>query len=239
MRTLKSKTIINTMRLYVKHCPEACPERRAILEEHLADRGFTDVKWITKYPVDHPFIQWLHKRLGQHLSPECISGLVKNLEACQDLADDPTLDGAMFCDDDAVFIKDWADKIVIPAGIPFVNMSIGVNFHLLPTGGLRHIQNNGGCEVIWMSKQFAQMVVNNTDGRSGIDHVYFGLIRHIGADLVCSPIAQQTSLLQPRKGSLPNISKYQPDDPWHVFVNKFKPTGLVYSDLWYESGIVR
>lgn len=227
------------MRLYVKHCPKACPERRPVLEAHLKDRGFTDVKWITGYPVTHPFVQWLHTRLGQYLSPSCISGLVKNLESCKALVDDPTVDSALFCDDDAVFIKDWESNIQIPQGIPFVNMSVGVNFHILPDGQLSQLNNNGGCEVIWMTKDFARVVLENVDGRSGIDHVYFALLRALGLPLLCSPIAQQTSILSPNKTSLENSEKYQPAESWNDFVSNFKPTGLNYLVLWNESGYTR
>lgn len=227
------------MRLYVKHCPISCPERRPVLEKHLKDRGFTDVVWITKYPVNHPFVQWLHKRLGQYLSPSCISGLVKNLESCKALVDDPNIDSAMFCDDDAVFIKDWEKKMQVPQGIPFVNMSVGINFDILPDGRLRQLGNNGGCEVVWMTKDFARIIIDNVDARSGIDHVMFGLVRTIGCPLICSPIAQQTSVLEPRKSSLENSDKYQPVESWNVFVNNFKPTRLKYLDLWNESGYTR
>jgi hypothetical protein len=227
------------MKLYVKHCPLACPERRPVLEQHLKDRGFTDVTWITGYPVNHPFVQWLHVRLGKYLSPSCISGLVKNLESCKALVDDPSVESALFCDDDAVFIKDWASKMHIPEGIPFVNVSVGVQFHVMPNGNIQQINNNGGCEVIWMTKDFARFVIQNVDARSGIDHVYFAIVRFLGFPLLCSPIAQQTSLLEPKKSSLEHGEKYQPPESWFDFVSNFKPTGLDYIQLWNESGIAR
>jgi hypothetical protein len=73
------------MRVYVKHCPNSCPQRRKLIEDHLTSRGFTDVKWITDYPRNHPFVVWLHRRLGKELSSSNISGVVKQLEACKDL----------------------------------------------------------------------------------------------------------------------------------------------------------
>ena len=222
------------MRLYVKHCPVSCPERRQVLEEHLASRGFTDVRWITGYPVSHPFVQWLHSRLDKELSISCISGLVKQLEASKDFLEDPTVDSALFCDDDAVFIKDWKEKMQLPEGVPFVNMSVGVNFDIFPDGRLRQMGNNGGCEVVWMNKDFARMVLENVDARSGIDHVYFALIRSMGYPLLCSPIAQQTSLLEPKSSSLSPSNTKQ---TWLEYINNFKRTGLVYSELWKESGL--
>ena len=227
------------MRLYVKHCPIACPDRRRVLEEYLTARGFTDVKWVTKYPVSHPFVQWLHARLGKHLSPSCISGLVKHLEACLDLVNDPTVDSAILCDDDVVFLKDWKEKLQIPQGAPFVNVSVGVNYQVYPDGQLRQLNNNGGCEAVWMTKEFARVVLRNVDARAGIDHVYFALVRALGFPLLCSPIAQQTSSLEPRKSSLEISEKYQPPRPWYEYVSDFKPTRLDYVSLWNESQIPR
>ena len=227
------------MRLYVKHCPLACPQRRPLAEKHLKDRGFTDVKWITCYPVDHPFVQWLHVRLGEYTSPPAISGLIKNLEAFKDLAEDPTISSAMFCDDDAVFIKDWKTKMDLPDGIPFVNLSVGVNFEILPDGKLRQLQNNGGCEVFWASRDFARFVTRNVDARFGLDHVFFAMMHFFRFPVLCSPIAQQTSILEPRPPSIETASKYTPTETWDSYVVNFKPTGLDYTQLWNESGIAR
>jgi hypothetical protein len=206
------------------------------MERHLASRGFTDVRWITEYPVSHPFVVWLHEKLGKELSISCISGLVKNLEACKDLLDDPNVESALMCDDDVVFVKDWKEKMQIPEGIPFVNTSVGINFSMLPDGKLRQINNNGGCEVIWMNKEFAKTVLDNVDGRAGIDHVYFALLREMRFPLICSPIAQQTSLLCPKSSSLTPSNTRQ---TWMEYLNNFKKTGLVYSDLWKQSNISR
>lgn len=224
------------MRLYVKHCPLACPERKTLLEHHLKDRGFIDVVWVTGYSTSHPFVQWLHKRLGKHINLAGISGLVKSLESLQMFVDDPTVNSAMFCDDDVVFIKDWKEKLKLPEGLPFINASVGVNFYILPDGRLRELNNNGGCEVAWMTKDFARFVLNNVDARSGLDHVFFAMMILLGFPLICSPVAQQTSILLPKK---PSIEECEPAEKWFEFIKNFKPTGLNYLALWNESGYSR
>ena len=225
------------MRLYVKHCPLTCADRRPILEQHLKERGFTDVKWITGYPADHPFVEWLYLRLGKYCNPYLISGIVKNFVALEDLVNDPTIDSALFCDDDVVFIKDWEEKMKIPKGFPFVNLSVGVNYNILPDGQLRQLQNNGGCEFVWLSKDFARFILQNVDSRETIDHVIFAMVRFLGFPLLCSPVAQQTSLLDPKKSSLDHKSKNTGN--YVDYVINFKPTGLDYTELWNESGITR
>jgi hypothetical protein len=159
---------------------------------------------------------------------------VKNLEACKHLIEDPTIDSAFICDDDAVFIKDWKEKMQLPQGIPFINMSVGTNFHILPDGKLRQLSNNGGCEVLWLNKEFARVVLDNVDGRAGMDHVFFALIRDMGYPLLCSPVAQQTSILVPNTSIISNDTSCSPKQTWIEYINNFKRTGLVYSELWNE-----
>jgi hypothetical protein len=219
-------------RLYICHCPVVCGHRRSVLEEHLNKRGFDDVRWITDYSVDHPFVKWLHKRLGGTTRIAHISGLVKNLEMFLDVVNDTT-DETQFwqCNDDVVFIKNW--DVDIPKNLEYVNLSVGVSFHILPDGTPRIIGNNGGAEVFSFSRKFARLVLDNVDTRQTIDIILHGLLLHISHPLVCIPIAQQTSLLEPENSTL----KYDETLPaWIPFVESFKPTGIKYEDLRNESG---
>ena len=219
------------MRLYVKHCPVSAPERHIFLEEHLKSRGFTDVVWITGYSKTHPFVMWLHNRLGNQLNLPAVSGLVKHYESLEHFVRDPTINEAIFCDDDAVFIKEWKDKLQIPIGIPFLNICVGTNFEILPDGKLRNLRNNGGCEAAWMTKDFARILLQNVDGRSASDQVTFGILISLDLPLLCSPVAQQTSILNPKTSTL-NLTQTN----WREFLTNFKRTGLVYSELWKEYG---
>jgi hypothetical protein len=228
-------------RIYVAHCPSYCPERRPVLEENLKSRGFKDVVWVTGYPANHPFVQWLQKRLGGHLTYGGISGLVKHLEAMRMFINDPTApDGAIFCDDDSLFVKNWEEAIrQIPPNFPYVNLSVGVNFHFLPDAKPRQIlYNNGGCDAMWKSKEFCRYVLDNIDARAGMDHVYFGMMNYLGHPTVCIPITQQTSLIT-GKAATPHDNDFVKYQEWDYFVRNFKPTGVSYEALWNESGIAR
>jgi|LakMenE01Jun11ns_1017448.scaffolds.fasta_scaffold9959611_16 hypothetical protein len=228
-------------RIYVIHCPAYCPERRPIIENNLISRGFKDIVWVTGYPASHPFVKWLQKRLGGHLNYGSISGLVKHLEAMRMFIDDPNSpDGAIFCDDDSLFVKNWQEAIdKIPPNFPYINLSVGVNFHFLPDAIPREITfNNGGCDTMWKSKEFCRYVLQNIDARAGMDHVYFGMMRHLGLKTICIPVAQQTSLLT-GKASTSYDNDFTPFQHWHIFVNNFKPTGVCYEELWNESGLTR
>ena len=219
-------------RLYICHCPIACGDRRPILEEHLKKRGFDDVRWITDYSVDHPFVKWMHKRLGETTRLAHISGLVKNLEMFLDVARDTTSETQFWqCNDDVVFIKNW--DVVIPKELEYVNLSVGVNFHISPDARPQYIGNNGGAEVFSFTRNFARRVLDNVDTRQTIDIIIHGLLSHLRHPLVCIPIAHQTSLLEPKQSTL---MVDQTLAPWVHFVQNFKPTGIKYEDLRNESG---
>jgi hypothetical protein len=73
-------------------------------------------------------------------------------------------------------------------------------------------------------------MLDNIDTRQTFDIVIHGLLRH---PLVCIPVAQQTSLLEPKQSTLVVDQTLM---PWVEFVQKFKPTGIKYEDLRNESG---
>jgi hypothetical protein len=221
-------------RLYICHCPIKCGDRRPILEDHLKKRGFTDIRWITDYSVDHPFVIWLHKRLGETTRLSHISGLVKNLEMFLDVVRDTSSETQFWqCNDDVVFIKDW-DQYHVPKNLEYVNLSVGVNFYIIPNGKLRTIGNNGGAEVFSFTKKFARLVLDNVDTRQTIDIIIHGLLHHMGHPVVCMPIAHQTSLLEPKNST---ILFDETLEPWIPFVENFKPTGIKYENLRNESDL--
>jgi hypothetical protein len=219
-------------KLYILHCPVSCGHRRPVLEEHLKERGFTDVEWVTEYAADHPYVKWLHKRLGCKGSPAHISGFVKAMEMFRLVARDKGPDKWFWKgDDDIVFIKNW--NVPIPDNLMYVNMSVGVNFHVIPDAKPHYIGNNGGAEVFCFTREFARLVLDNIDTRQTGDIVIHGLLLKIGHPLVCIPVAQQTSLLEPKNSTL-NFDETL--TPWVQFVQNFKATGVRYEDLRNESG---
>ena len=219
-------------KLFILHCPVSCGHRRAGLEKHLKDRGFTDVEWIVDYSTEHPYVQWLHERLGKKVSLAHISGLVKGLEMFRKVTKD-TSDTKWFWkgDDDIRFIKNW--NIVPDERLMYVNLSVGVNFSILPDGKPRIIGNNGGAEVYCFTREFAQLILDNVDIRQSGDIIIHALLNHIGHPLMCVPVAHQTSLLEPKTSTLVVDNNLV---PWIEFVKHFKPTGVRYEDLRNESG---
>lgn len=220
-------------KLYVLHCPVSCGHRRSRLESHLEKRGFDDVEWVTDYSVDHPYVKWLYTKLGEKTSLAHISGIVKCYEMFLSVVrDKSSVKWFWKGDDDIAFIKNW--NVPLPENLIYVNMSVGVNFHILPDAKPQYIGNNGGAEVFCFTREFAQLMLDNVDTRQTFDIVIHALLRHVGHPLVCIPVAHQTSLLEPKTSSLTGIDPTL--TPWVEYVQNFKPTGVRYEDLRNESG---
>ncbi len=217
--------------MYVKHCPVTCGHRREPLEKHFSERGIHDVTWITGFPADDPYVQWFQKRLDIKSGVRFTSGLVKTYESLKMFVESGK-PSAIFVDDDVVFIKNW-DKYPLPP-LPFVNLSVGVNFSIIPDGNLRGIGNNGGCEAVYMTREFAQLLLDNVDARQTIDIVIHAMVNYSGFPLACVPVAQQTSLLEPATSSFIGDTSREELTHWINFVNDFKPTGVRYEDLYNE-----
>jgi len=214
-------------KLFISHSSLHCSHRRPILEKHLSERGFTDVEWCTDYDGDHPYVKWIHRELGETCSIAHMSGLVKMYEVFRRVVHDTT-DTKWFWkgDDDIIFIRHW--NVKIPDDLWYVNLSVGVNFHILPDAKPQYIGNNGGSEVFCFTREFAQLFLDNVDVRQSVDIVFHALLNHVKHPLICIPIAQQTSLLDTKSSTLVVNNKLQ---DWKEYINQFKPTGLKYEDL--------
>ncbi|BAT22057.1 hypothetical protein AR679_gp031 [Yellowstone lake phycodnavirus 1] len=226
------------MRLYIKHCPFSCSDRRPVLEKHLEERGFTDVTWFTKYSKNNNFVEWLHEKFNKCFSVESISGLVKFYECIQMFIEDETAgDRAVFCDDDVVFIDGAKDAINSVVNYPFINLSMGICFQIYPTKTIIENDkwNNGGAEAVMISREYCKFLIDNFDMRAGMDHVLAAPLFHSGLRLYMMPIAQQTSLLT----KVANFNDPISTEIWIDFILNYKPTGIKYLDLWKESGLPR
>lgn len=204
------------------------PERRKRLETHLADVGIQDVQWVTDFPKDHPFVEWIHDFHAENVSHGALSGFVKLCEILE-MGLKTGDSHFMISDDDVVFIKDWK-KHLDNLNLGFINIiALGVNFHVLPDGLTKFTGNVGGMECIIVSKEFATFFLNNIDFKQAADIVISAMMVHHNVPLVITPICQQTSFLE-NKSSLDHSStKYEKD--WTTFVSTYRPTGLSYQQM--------
>jgi hypothetical protein len=216
------------MKFYVKHCPITCGPRRAKLEEHFKKRGVTDVEWFTDFPKDDPYVVWFHNRLEIKSGIAFTSGAIKTYEMFRNFVESGEK-AAFFADDDIVLIKNW-ESIKIP-DLPFVNMSVGVNFDMLPDGIPRKIINNGGCELMYVTRAFAYFILDHVDLRQTFDIVLFKFLQYSKFQATCVPIAQQTSLLEKSTSALGESGI---SSEWANYMKECRPSGVKYEKIRSE-----
>lgn len=188
--------------IFVKHCPALCPDRKEFLSSHLEERvkDIKDIRWIEDYNWDHPFVQWLNIKLNLPYGPKLTSNFVKTLIMFKQMVDE-NIETAILVDDDVTFHRDWKeffeeipDEVAINT---YINLSTSPFFNLKPVKGqVYQLPNNGGCEAIWITRGFAQGILENLNMEEAIDIVYHGYLLGQRKPLLNVPICHQTSDLE-------------------------------------------
>ncbi len=181
------------MKHFVIHDPRLV-ERRTFLEKHLAERGVTDVQWITGFNSDSKLVKWLHQRTDTPMALGYLSCTVKHYRALEKIIEQ-NLEGAVILEDDVVLHKDYSKFVPIP-GLKFIKLGIGVNWTLNP--GLEPVLTpNYGCsEAQYVTRDMAQYILNNLHFGHCVDIVYWAILNHVQHPLVTVPLAHQTSILE-------------------------------------------
>jgi hypothetical protein len=187
--------------IFVKHCPNLAPERKVFLEEHLKERvPIKDVRWIEDYNHDHLFVQWLNAKLNLPYGPKLTSNFVKNLIIFKQMIDE-NIECALSIDDDVTFHEDWVYYFEsIPDLVEknnFINMGTSPFFNLKPqVGEVYQLPNNGGCECMWISNDFAKGILTDLNMEEAIDIVFHGFMMSQKKPILNVPLCHQTSDLE-------------------------------------------
>jgi hypothetical protein len=209
---------------FIKHCPNLAPERKVFLEEHLKERvHIQDVRWIEDYNHDHPFVQWLNVKLNLPYGPKLTSNFVKTIIMMKQMVDEK-IECAIQMDDDVVFYRDW-EKILnsIPDEVEqngFINMGTSPFFNLQPKlGQVYQLPNNGGCEVTWISLDFALSFLTNLNMEEAPDIVLHGMLNSAKKPILNIPIAHQTSNIE-RMSTVDHDTRKHSN--WAAYVQNYK-----------------
>lgn len=187
--------------LFVKHCPNLAPERKLFLEEHLKERvPIKDIRWIEDYNHDDMFVQWLNAKLKLPYGPKLTSNFVKNLIIFKQMVDE-NIKCALSVDDDVTFHEDWLYYFEsIPDEVEknnFINLGTSPFFDLKPQlEKVYQLPNNGGCECMWISQDFARGLITNLNMEEAIDIVFHGYMLAQRKPILNMPLCHQTSDLE-------------------------------------------
>jgi hypothetical protein len=221
--------------VFVLHCPKLNPERKEFLEKHLQERvPIRDVRWCEDYNHDHLFVEWLRHTQKLPYGHKITSGLVKFLDIFKTMVDED-ISSSIILNDDAMFHRDWLrifDSITLPESLLFVNLGTALFIpDLVPQMEKCYvIHNNGGCEGVYVTKQFAKLFLENLNMNYTIDIMFHGFLMSIGHPLLCIPVCYQTSIIE-KNTSLDHDSRT--DGPhWQKFVQGYgQTTKLDYFEL--------
>jgi len=187
--------------LFVKHCPNLSPERKVFLLEHLKERvPIEDIRWFEDYNHDHPFVEWVNKKLKLPYGVKLTSNLVKTLFMFKQMIDE-RIESALFIDDDVVFHKDWVEILEsIPDEVEkngFINLGTSHFYNLKPEkGNVYSLPNNGGCEGSWFSLECVITFMSNLNIDQAIDIIWHGFMMAQGKPILNIPICHQTSQIE-------------------------------------------
>ena len=210
--------------IFIKHCPNISPERKLFLHDHLKDRLNNKLKinWVEDYNHDHQFVEFIQYKLKPPYGNKLISNLVKTLYMLETIVKED-IESAFIIDDDVVFHKDWKEileSIDLPTNILFLNLGTSTFVkNLKPAPGrVYQIQNNGGCEGIYVTKLFAEYFLKNVNFDHASDIVFHGFLNSINHPLLCIPIINQTSIIE-RETTLDHDTRKE--QCWIKYVQSF------------------
>jgi hypothetical protein len=210
--------------VFVKHCPNLAPERKVFLEEHLKERvPIKDVRWVEDYNHDDLFVQWLNVKYNLPYGPKLTSNFVKNLMIFKQMVDE-NIECALSIDDDVTFHKDWVKYFEsIPDEVEknnFINLGTSPFFNLKPQlGEVYQLPNNGGCECLWVSKDFANGILNDLNMEEAIDIVFHGFMMAQRKQILNMPLCHQTSDLE-KVSTLDHDTRKSSN--WIAYVHNYK-----------------
>jgi len=221
--------------IFVKHCPNLNPERKVFLQEHFKERcPEMDIRWTEGFNYDDVYIQWFNYKMKLPYGPKLTSNLIKGLEQLKTMVDE-NIESAFIMDDDVTLHKDWKAILesVDPQNLMFMNLGTSLFQPVKPEVGKIHIlQNNGGCEMLWCTKEFAKMFLDNLNLDEAADIVWHGFLYSIGHPIPCVPIAHQTSMLV-AETSLDHDTRKSKD--WVRFVGNYKNSKkITYQSILQE-----
>lgn len=184
--------------VFVRHCPNLCPERKVFLEEHLKERvPIKDVRWIEDYNHDHPFVEWLNAKYNLPYGPKLTSNITKTCFMLKQMVDE-NIESALHIDDDVTFHGDWVKYFEsIPDHIQdvgFMNLGTSPFFNLKPKmKEVYQLPNNGGCECMWWTLDMAKNFLDNLNFEEAVDIVIHGFMTANKKPILNMPLCHQTS----------------------------------------------
>jgi hypothetical protein len=192
------------MKYYVIHYPKR-PERKQNLRVQFIERGISldDVTWVEGLNKDDHFTKWVKVKTKSPMPLGQMASAVKQYWICRDIVDKGYDDAIVFEDDvvlDAEFDK--LDTSTFSRAVGLIRLGAGV--HVLDESFQQNakpdaaqtfaINNPGGCEAFWLTREFADEYSSQANFDYSIDMAQHGFLMSKGLPLYLVYVAHQTSI---------------------------------------------
>ena len=192
------------MKYYVIHYPKR-PERKENLRVQFVEHGISpdDVTWIEGLNKDDHFTKWVKVKTKSPMPLGQMASAVKQYWIMRDIVD-RGLDEAIILEDDVVLDPEFdkLDPSTFPRDVGLLRLGAGV--HVLESSFRVNVKpdavqtiainNPGGCEAFWVSKQFADEYSSQANFDYSIDMAQHGFLMSKGRPLMLRYVAHQTSI---------------------------------------------
>ena len=192
------------MKYYVIHYPKR-PERKINLRAQFVERGISpdDVTWIEGLNKDDHFCKWVKAKTKSPMPLGQMASAVKQYWIMRDLVD-KGYESAIIFEDDVVLDPEFdnLDPTTFPRDVGLLRLGAGV--HVLDPSFQQNVKpdasqtlainNPGGCEAFWVTKEFADEYSSKANFDYSIDMAQHGYLVSMGKPLYLRYVAHQTSI---------------------------------------------
>lgn len=194
------------MKYYVIHYPKR-PERKVNLRAQFVERGISldDVTWVEGLNKDDHFTKWVKVKTKSPMPLGQMASAVKQYWIMRDIVD-RGLDEAIIFEDDVVLDPEFdkLDPSSFPRDVGLLRLGAGI--HVLESSFRVNVKpdavqtiainNPGGCEAFWVTKEFADEYSSQANFDYSIDMAQHGFLMSKGKPLMLRYVAHQTSIGQ-------------------------------------------
>jgi Glycosyltransferase family 25 (LPS biosynthesis protein) len=184
------------MKFYVIHYTKYT-ERRERLEKQLKEFNI-EAEWIEECDKEDPIITKIKELTNSPLDPSMISCNMKHFIAMDKMVKEG-IEEAVILEDDVVLLPEFKDvKMYHPSGLLRLGLGVGILENECPPPSATRAwltSNPGGSEATWITKEFAEVSIDNVNFDRTIDMIQFSILKHFFyEDMRCMNTCYQTSL---------------------------------------------
>lgn len=204
MVPLRDFTFFHVMKYYVIHYPKR-PTRKESLLRQFAERGISldDVTWVEGLNKDDHFTKWVKVKTKSPMPLGQMASAVKQYWIMRDIVENNIPEAIIFEDDVVIHPEfDTLESSTFPHDVGLLRLGAGV--HVLDEYFQKNVKpdahqtlsinNPGGCEAFWVTRDFAKRYSDEANFDYSIDMAQHGFLTAHKKPLLLRYVCHQTSI---------------------------------------------